>query len=93
MLAGFYKKFRDDPPVTTSVCVFRNDESFTPYKSRFHGRPAIHFLGAARLMLPARADIVANLAMLCVAEYNRQVTRLLGALRKDAARLGSTPHR
>ena len=50
VLAGFYKKFRADPPVTTSAYVFRNDESFTPYKSRFHGRPADIaglFLGAA----------------------------------------------
>src|SRR5258705_6509810 len=38
-LARFNKKFRIDPPVTTSIYVFKNDLSLTPYKIRFNGRP------------------------------------------------------
>ncbi len=39
VLALSYQKFKVDPPVTTSVYVFRDDASLTPYKQRFNGRP------------------------------------------------------
>ncbi len=38
-LSRFNKKFSVDPPVTTSIYVFKDDASLTPYKKRFNGRP------------------------------------------------------
>lgn len=38
-LARFNTKFRVDPPVTTSIYIFKDDASLTPHKSRFNGRP------------------------------------------------------
>jgi tetratricopeptide (TPR) repeat protein len=38
-LSRFNKKFRVDPPATTSIYVFKDDASLTPYKMRFNGRP------------------------------------------------------
>ena len=38
-LARFNAKFRIDPPVTTSIYIFKDDASLTPYKPRFNGRP------------------------------------------------------
>lgn len=37
-LSRFNKKFRVDPAVTTSIFVFKDDASFTPYKKRFNGK-------------------------------------------------------
>jgi tetratricopeptide (TPR) repeat protein len=37
-LSRFNKKFRIDPPVATSIFVFKDDAAFTPYKIRFNGR-------------------------------------------------------
>ena len=38
-LSRFNKKLKVDPPVTTSIYVFKDDASLTPYKKRFNGRP------------------------------------------------------
>src|SRR5439155_3019105 len=37
-LARFNRKFVVDPPVVTSLFIFRDDASLTPYKTRFNGR-------------------------------------------------------
>jgi tetratricopeptide (TPR) repeat protein len=39
ILSRFNKTFAIDPPVTTSIYVFKDDASLTPYKARFNGRP------------------------------------------------------
>jgi len=39
VLSRFNKKFKVDPPVTTSIYVFKDDASLTPYKKRFNGKP------------------------------------------------------
>ncbi len=57
-LSRFNTKFKVDPPVTTSIYVFKDDASMTPYKARFNGRPiemAGLFIGQ-----PDGYDIVLN---------------------------------